>query len=171
MFISAMIAAAFIETDMEKIIKIGLSQIPSTSRLARDIQKAIEITKKARSQLELVELIWNAFEHYHPVHTINNAAMVTAALVFSRDDFETAVTTAVLGGWDVDCNGATVGSIMGAKLGAAALPKSWTDPINDTLYAEVNGFNPIAISKCAERSQAVFLKLLKSTHSRDSSTD
>jgi len=169
MFVAAMIAAAFAEADIEKIIQIGLSQIPATSRLATDIKKAIDLTRKARSQLELVELIWNNFNHYHPVHTNNNAAMVTAALLFARDDFETAVTTAVQGGWDMDCNGATVGSIMGAKLGAAALPKSWTAPLNDTLFAEVNGFNPIAISKCAERSQAVFWKLQRSIHSHDSS--
>jgi hypothetical protein len=31
--------------------------------------------------------------------------------------------------------------------------------LNDTLYAEVTGFHPIAISECARRSYEVFLKL------------
>ena len=84
---------------------------------------------------------------------------MTAALLYAGDDFEKAITTAVLGGWDTDCNGATVGSIMGAKLGAAALPAKWTAPLHDLLYAEVNGFQPIRISECASRSFNVFRKL------------
>ena len=48
---------------------------------------------------------------------------------------------------------------MGALLGARALPAGWIDPLNDTLYAQIHGFHPIAISECAQRSQAVYKKL------------
>ncbi|BFH34211.1 hypothetical protein J6TS7_32860 [Paenibacillus dendritiformis] len=109
--------------------------------------------------MDLVERIWDAFKHYHPVHTINNAALCAAALVFARGDYELAITTAVLGGWDTDCNGATVGSIMGAMLGAKRLPERWTARLNNTLYAEVSGFHPIAISECARRSYEVFREI------------
>ncbi len=164
MYIAAMIAAAFVENDIRRIVEIGLSEIPATSRLAQDIRQAVAIAASASSQVELVDRIWEAFKHYHPVHTINNAALVTAALVYSKGDFETAIATAVLGGWDTDCNGATAGSIAGARLGAAALPRPWVGPLNDTLYAEVNGFHPIAISECAHRSQVVFNNLRKGWH-------
>ncbi|HXG68192.1 MAG TPA: ADP-ribosylglycohydrolase family protein, partial [Blastocatellia bacterium] len=147
MFMAAVIAAAFVEPDVEKIIEIGLSEIPRNCRLARDIRKAVEIARDATDQTQLVSRVWETFQHYHPVHTNNNAALATAALVFARDDYEKAITTAVLGGWDTDCNGATTGSIMGARLGAAALPEKWTAPLNDTLYAEIPGFHPIAISE------------------------
>lgn len=159
MFVAAMIAAAFLEKDPIRIVQIGLSEIPATSRLAKDIHQAIDIAKNAKDQVELVDRIWEAFKHYNPVHTNNNAALVAASLVFAKGDFETAVTTSVLGGWDTDCNGATVGSIMGAMLGAKALPESWVAPLNDQLYAEVNGFHPITISECGERSYRVFQKL------------
>lgn len=159
MFVAAMIAAAFLESDAERIVEIGLSEIPQRSRLACDIRQAVEIAKSAKDQVELVDRLWEAFKHYNAVHTNNNAALVAASLIFAKGDFETAVTTSVLGGWDTDCNGATVGSIMGAALGANRLPDNWTKPLNDTLYAEVSGFHPIAISECAERSYAVFRKL------------
>ncbi|MGZ9587181.1 ADP-ribosylglycohydrolase family protein [Paenibacillus marinisediminis] len=159
MFVSAMIAAAFVEDDPERIIEIGLSEIPRQCRLARDIRLAVSIAQEATSQLELVDRIWESFKHYHPVHTNNNAALCAAALVFARGDFETAITTAVLGGWDTDCNGATVGSIMGAIHGAKQLPESWTSKLNDTMYSEINGFHPIAISECARRSYEVYRKL------------
>ncbi len=159
MFAAAAIAAAFVVDDAERAIEIGLSEIPRRCRLAEDVAKAVEIAHQASSQLELVSRIWDTFNHYDPVHTNNNAALVAAALVFARGDYETAITTAVLGGWDTDCNGATAGSLMGALLGARALPEGWINPLNDTLYAQIHGFHPIAISECAQRSQAISKKL------------
>lgn len=159
MFISAMIATAFVEDNIDRIIDIGLSEIPKNCRLAHDVRKAVDIAKQSSSQIELVDRIWEAFKHYNPVHTNNNAALCAAALAFAGNDFEKAITTAVLGGWDTDCNGATVGSIMGAKVGASRIPEKWTKPLNDTLYSEVSGFHPIALSECAERSYKVFRKI------------
>ncbi|MBD2843591.1 ADP-ribosylglycohydrolase family protein [Paenibacillus sp. IB182496] len=159
MFVAAMIAAAFVESDPERIVEIGLSEIPRNCRLAHDIRQALDIARSASDQVELVDRIWEAFKHYNPVHTNNNAALVAASLIFARGDFELAIATSVLGGWDTDCNGATVGSIMGAMLGAERLPAKWIEPLQDTLYAEVTDFHPIAISACADRSHAVFRKL------------
>ncbi|MFC5651017.1 ADP-ribosylglycohydrolase family protein [Paenibacillus solisilvae] len=161
MFAAAMIAAAFIESDPERIVAAGLQQIPATSRLAQDIGQAVEIAKSSTDQIELVSRIWEAFKHYDPVHTNNNAALVAASIIFAQGDFEKGITTAVLGGWDTDCNGATVGSILGASLGARALPASWIDPLNDTFYADLHGFHPIAVSECARRSFLVFRKIEK----------
>ncbi|OPA73597.1 hypothetical protein BVG16_27695 [Paenibacillus selenitireducens] len=162
MFCSAMIAAAFVESDVKRIVEIGLSEIPKNSRLAEDVALAVRIAEETNDQVELVSKIWESFKHYHPVHTNNNAALCAAALIHSGGDFVKGITTAVLGGWDTDCNGATVGSILGASLGASALPGSWIEPLNDTLYADVSGFHPIAISECARRSYNVFRKLQQS---------
>ncbi len=159
MFVAAMIAAAFVESDPHRIVAAGLREIPSTSRLASDIARAVDIADSSRTQLELVDRIWEAFKHYHQVHTNNNAALVAAALIHSKGDFERGITTAVLGGWDTDCNGATVGSILGASIGASALPASWIEPLNDTFYADMTGFDPVSISSCAERSYQTFLNV------------
>ncbi|MBJ6361397.1 ADP-ribosylglycohydrolase family protein [Paenibacillus sp. GCM10012307] len=164
MFVAAMVAAAFVESDAETLVNIGLSEIPRNSRLAHDIRKAVEIAKSTDDQVELVDRIWEAFKHYHAVHTNNNAALVAASLVFANGDFEKGITTAVLGGWDTDCNGATVGSVLGAVLGAKALPQRWTSKLNDTLYAEVHDFHPIAISECARRSYEVFRRIQASVN-------
>lgn len=159
MFNAAMISAAFAEQDNERILEIGLSEIPRTCRLAEAVHMGIDIARSAKSERELVSRIWDKFSHYDPVHTVNNAALAAASLVYGGNDFEKAVVTAVYGGMDTDCNGATVGSIMGAKLGASRLPANWTAPLNDTLYADLPGFHPVAISECAERSYQVFLKI------------
>jgi ADP-ribosylglycohydrolase len=55
-------------------------------------------------------------------------------------------------GYDTDCNGATVGSVVGLVLGASLLPKKWISPLNDTLRTCVAEFGQVSISDMAERS-------------------
>jgi len=158
MFISAMIAAAFVEKDNYKIVEAALAQIPADCRLAEAVRQAVLIAENAKDELDLVEKIWNAFGHYHCVHAINNTALCVASIIFAGDDYEKAITTSVLGGWDTDCNGATVGSIMGAKLGTASIPAYWSEPLHDTLYSSIPDFHPIPISTCADRCYDLYVK-------------
>ncbi len=159
MFCAAMIAAAFGVSDGRALVDIGLSEIPAGSRLAGDVRSAVAIAESSATQLELVERIEKEFRRYFWVHANNNAALVAAAIVFARGDFETAVTTAVLGGWDTDCNGATVGSVMGAMVGESGIPARWKAPLNDTLFSGLPGFHPIRISDCGARTHALWRKL------------
>ncbi len=84
-----------------------------------------------------------------------------AELWHSRGDFSTGITRAVMGGWDTDCNGATVGSILGAMNGARKLPDHWTGRFHDTLLSEITGYHPIAISECARRSADIALAVAR----------
>lgn len=152
MFCAAMIAAAFTEKDPRRIVDAGLSQIPKNSRLAEAVRKAVSFAEIAETETELARYIWEAFGSYHHVHTINNAALCVAAIVFGKGDFDKSVSAAVLGGWDTDCNGATVGSVMGAMLGAERIPNKWKAPLHDTLYSSIPDFHPVKISECAKRS-------------------
>ena len=162
MFLSAMISAAFYEKDPEKLIEIGLAEIPENCMLAVEVKKAVQMAKQAESELKLCEMLWDEYRsRFDAVHTINNAALIAAALIYGKGDFTKTVTLAVLGGWDTDCNGASVGSIMGAIYGANAIPEHWKNPLSDTLYSAIPDFHPIKISECAERSMKVYKKLSK----------
>lgn len=161
MFMSALISTSFAVSDPYKQVEIALGQIPAQSRLAYAVNRAVEIASKTEDQVKLVEKIWNEFNNYNCVHTINNAALCVASIIFAKGDFEKAISTAVLGGWDTDCNGATVGSVMGAMLGASGIPEYWSSPLNDTIYSSVAGFDPISISECSKRTYEVFKKIKK----------
>ena len=164
MFVAAMIAAAFTCDDVHAIITAGLAQIPSTSRLFKAVQEVVAICEKYRLDPQRFEMvldeIYALLGQYHPVHTINNAALVVAGLLLGGRDFGRAITIAVMGGWDTDCNGATVGSIMGAMLGATRLPVHWTARLHDRLHSGILDYNPIAISECARRSVAIASKIM-----------
>lgn len=58
-----------------------------------------------------------------------------------------------------DCNAATVGSIMGAMVGASAIPEHWKAPLGDSLCSGIPGFHSIAISTCGARSHALWKRL------------
>lgn len=164
MFCAAMIAASFTTRDVRAIVEAGLAQIPRTSRLHAEMRQVIAICEKAGGRFEAFEEviaeIYAFLGHYNPVHTNNNAGLCVAALLLSGGDFSRGITLAVMGGWDTDCNGATVGSIVGAICGGKNAPEHWTGRLNDTLNSLIIGYHPIAISECARRSTVIAQKIL-----------
>jgi ADP-ribosylglycohydrolase len=156
MLCAAMIAAAFVTADVRLIIETGLAEIPRTSRLYSELRQVIGICEKHGNAFARFEEVFSEVHallgHYSAVHTNNNAALCVIALLLSDGDFHRGITLAVMGGWDTDCNGATVGSIVGAICGARRAPAHWTGRLNDTLRAEIVGYDPITISQCARLS-------------------
>jgi ADP-ribosylglycohydrolase len=158
MFCAAMISAAFVAADAREIIEIGLGEIPAGSRLHAAIRETVTDCEAAADYEDALVRIYTRLGHYHPVHTINNAAICAASLWFSKGDFSKGVTLAVMGGWDTDCNGATVGSIVGAMTGGSRVPEFWTGRLHDTLKADIPEYHPIAISECASRAVEIARK-------------
>ncbi len=159
MFTAAAIAAALAGAGPRECVDTGLAVIPKTSRLYADIKKAVLFAEESATVEELCGKLWSEFSHYNWVHTNNNVAAVAASVIWGNGDFEKSIATAVLCGWDTDCNGATVGSIAGAMQGASNLPEKWTAPLRDTLYSEIPDFHPIKISECARRSFEIYKRL------------
>jgi ADP-ribosylglycohydrolase len=69
-----------------------------------------------------------------------------AALLYGKGDFGRSICMAVETGFDTDCNGATVGSILGLAMGAEGIPSYWTEPFQDTLHTSVFGIGTVKIS-------------------------
>jgi len=156
MFISAMLSAAAVYDDIEKIIEAGLSQIPSSSRLSRQIIEVI--AWKNTEDIDWETAIDRVHEKYNEkvghdwCHTISNALIVVISLLYGEKDFEKSVGIAIAGALDTDCNGATVGSIIGMLSGASNLPRKWVDPLCDTVKSGVDGFGIVKISDMAKRT-------------------
>jgi ADP-ribosylglycohydrolase len=86
------------------------------------------------------------------IHTVPNAAVLTAGLLYGDGDFTRTIALTVRGGLDTDSNGATAGSVAGVLTGAAAIPDQWKDPLEDTVRSAVFGFDGVRISALAERT-------------------
>ena len=157
MFFAAIQAAAFVEHDACTLVDIGLSEIPADCRLARAVRSTLAICERAtdwESAMEEIESLTNAMSPpvMNAIHTINNAALCVMALVFGRMDSVDAVTTAVMAGLDTDCNGATVGSIIGAASGRSALRADLAGRLNDMIRPRLIGFPEVSMRDIAVRA-------------------
>ena len=141
MWMAATIAAAFAVNDVEQAIRIGLSEVPAECRLAQALNETLAWCNADGDLETTLDRIHAQFGHYHPVHTINNAALVVAGLMYGRASLGATICGAVAGGWDTDCNGASAGSVFGAMHGANVLPYEWVGCLNDTLHSALSGVN------------------------------
>ena len=155
MLMAATIAAAPHAETMDQLIRIGLSEIPRTSRLCAEIERVLEWRGQNVSYDEAVGRIHERWDERDPhgwCHTISNAVICAVALLWGEEDFGQSVCRAVQPGFDTDCNGATVGSILGMRLGVEAIPAEWTDRLNDTLRTDLAGHHAVRISEIARRT-------------------
>ncbi|NUN68877.1 MAG: ADP-ribosylglycohydrolase family protein [Bacteroidetes bacterium] len=153
-FFAAVIASAFTIKDLRTLFTQGLNYIPVKSRLAEALRFVLSLPLESQPWETTVDALYAKFGRYHWVHTINNAALVVAAVISSKGNYEQAICNVVMGGWDTDSNGATVGSIMGTMFGAEALPEKWTGPLNGTIRSSLKGFDHSLFATLARRTKA-----------------
>jgi ADP-ribosylglycohydrolase len=155
MFVAAMAAAACVASDIEAVIAAGLSVVPPRSRLAHSIGLGLDLAERSVPHEDAVDQIYAAHEGLHWVHVLNNAAVVALALAENPGDFSHSICAAVSAGWDTDSNGATVGGIVGALSGAAAIPDKWTRPLKNRIASSLRGFDGATIDSLATRTLAL----------------
>ena len=149
MFVAAMIAIAGETNNIKDIILGGLSEIPHTSRLYEDVTLILDGFENGVSKADCFKAIHKKYDEHTGhgwCHTIPNAMIVTAALLYGNGDYGKSICMAVEAGFDTDCNGATVGSVLGMANGIDSIPEYWKHPINDTLHTSIFGIDTVKIS-------------------------
>lgn len=153
MFVAAMLAVAAVNDSVEEIIEGGLAQIPSTSRLYEAVTKLLEQYRRGVSEEDCfltIHKTYNEHEEYDWCHTISNALIVAAVLLYGKGEYGESICMAVQTGFDTDCNGATVGSILGMKNGVEGIGAEWCNPVRGELDTTVFGIGKVKISDMAE---------------------
>lgn len=156
MFAAAMLAAAAEAGDeVMAVIETGLAVIPSKSRLQEGIRRVIEWFRTGVTQEEVIDRIHGLFDErdsHDWCHTISNAMIVTAALLYGNLDFGNTVCLAVQAGFDTDCNGATAGSVVGMMLGERRIPEKWYNCYHKRLRTGVSGFTEVSVDELTDRT-------------------
>jgi len=155
LFVAGMAAAACVASDVASVIAAGLSVIPPRSRLARSIGLGLDLARRAVPYEDAIDQLYAAHDGLHWVHVLNNAAVVAYALAANGADFSRSICAAVAAGWDTDSNGATVGGIVGALIGGAALPDTWTRPLKGRIASSLRGFDGATFDALAARTLAL----------------
>ena len=152
MWAAALVAAAFVAADARDAVATALQVVPPRSRLAESVHFALDLCDQGLGWDEALSRIRETYGHYSWVHTVNNAALVAAGLLWGEGDYLTAVARTVMGGWDTDSNGATVGSVAGILAGTAGLPEHRIGPLEDRTRSALFGWDNSRISDLAERT-------------------
>lgn len=155
MWASAMISAACVCDTAKEAILGGLSQIPATSRLYKEINEIIKMHEDGADFNKLYTFIHDRYDHHeshHWCHTISNALIVSAALLCGENGFDKSICLAAQCGFDTDCNAATVGSVIGMMNGIDDIDEKWTKPFNDKLCTQIFGFECVEIPKLIEKT-------------------
>lgn len=163
MFFAAVIAAAFVEPDTRRLVEIGLSEIPRRCRLAEAVRVAVRWLDECADFEVFMDRHERTFGQLHPTHAVNNALIVIMALHYGEGDFDRTIATAVMAGLDTDSNGATAGSIAGARLGRKKLASTFAPRLNDTIRPHVIGYSRVGMAELAGRTLAIHSKLLRRT--------
>ena len=155
MWVAAMLAQAAVSNDIKEIILTGLREIPAMSRLYESIISVIARWEDGADFETCMSMIydrWDDEKSYDWCHTIPNAQIVAAALLYGDGDFAQSICLAVQSGFDTDCNGATVGSIVGLINGAAGIPEEWAEPIHNKLETTIFGIGTVAVDELVEKT-------------------
>ena len=155
MWAAAMCSAAAVVGSAREALEAGLEQIPARSRLSADVREVMAWYDDGVSAEEAVGRIhqrWDDANPHHWCHTLSNAQIVALGLLWGEGDFGTSISWAVTAGIDTDCNGATVGSVVGMLLGARQMPGEWVGPLNDRLDTGISGYQHVRLSDLARRT-------------------
>ena len=150
MFVAAMLAEAAVEDDIKTVIKAGLGEIPESCRLSEAVNEVLSWYEDGVPQEEAFARIhekWDEHTDHGWCHTISNAMIVTAALLYGKGVYGRSICMAVETGFDTDCNGATVGSILGLMGGESIIEPEWTRPVGGKLETSIIGVGTASIDE------------------------
>lgn len=157
MFVAGCISAAYEETDIMKVIEIGLDLIPKDSEYARVLNDVIhfyhnDTRKNWRDCLKYIHANYGYDKYLGVCHIIPNAAVMMLSMLYGEGDFTKTQCICNMCGWDTDCNAGNVGSIMGVLVGINQIEDKWVKPINDLLLSSslIGGLNISTVAKTTE---------------------
>ena len=133
MFTAALESAAFVVSDINVLISIGLSKIPPDCRIARSVKIAINCHKDGKDWKEAREAIVIDSADLGWFQAPANIGFTALALLYGEGDFGKTVCRAVNCGDDTDCSAATAGAILGIIGGRKSIPNKWLAPIGESI--------------------------------------
>jgi len=138
--VAAMVAMAFVESDLHKLLDVAVKFIPRDSVIFRMISDLRAFREKHddwnHAMTDVMEKHYGYDKFGGNCHMIPNHGLIILGLLYGEDDFQKSLMIANTCGWDTDCNSGNVGAILGVKNGLAGIDAGpdWRGPVADRLY-------------------------------------
>ncbi len=159
-FVAALESAAFVISDIKRLIEIGLSNIPEDCRTWRFIQMAAAAYESGKTWKEAREEITQASLADPELGWFQapaNVAYAVIGLLYGEGDFKKTLITAVNCGDDTDCTAATAGAVLGIMHGTKIIPTDWQEYIGDNIVTVAinRGEMPTVPKSCTELTDII----------------
>jgi len=161
-FVAAIESAAFVESDRDKLIAIGLAMIPENCQVT-DAVKAAQKAYLAKKDWRAARAeVIKATEPTGWFQAPRNVGYVVLGWLYGEGDFGRSICLAVNCGDDTDCTGATLGSILGIIGGSQGIPTRWKDPVGLGIKTcAIGGFEaPADLNILTDRTVAMARKVI-----------
>ena len=161
MFVAALESAAFVVSDLRRLISLALTKIPADSRMAKSVVKVLECYDSGMDYRDARNVIQklNADIGNGWFEAPSNVSYAIIGLLWGEGDFKKSMIYAINCGDDTDCTGATVGSILGIMNGTAGIPEDWRAHIGDGIVTvsikKGSTFPPAFPETCTELTERV----------------
>lgn len=131
-FLAALQAAAFTESDCDKLLDAALTVLSEQSQLRRAIEDTRRWWVESGDWLEVRGLILEHHGHENFTDVVMNLAFTVLGWLAGGGDFGRSICIAVNCGKDTDCTGATLGALLGI-LDPDSIDDQWLRPIGRDL--------------------------------------
>ncbi len=137
--VAALVAQAFVESDIGNLIDSAASLIPADSTTFRMIEQVRDWHARQpdwHQTLGQIDREYSRDRYPGNCHIVPNHARIILALLYGDDEFQKSMMVVNTSGFDTDCNSGNVGCIMGIKNGLAGIDAGpdWRGPVADRLY-------------------------------------
>lgn len=137
--LAAMEAQAFVESDINKLLDLGVSLIPKDSviyRMISDIREWHAADPDWHKGRKKIAGLYNYENYGGNCHMVPNHGLIILGLLYGDSDFNKSMLIVNTAGWDTDCNSGNLGCLLGIKDGLATFEKGndWRGPVADRLY-------------------------------------
>lgn len=146
-FYGAMYSAAFFESDVDRLIDIGVANLRTGSRFAKTVDEMRGLHRQYPQDWKAArQKMAERYYHAEPLETRTiwnanlNAAAGVLAMLYGNGDFQRTLDLSCAMGFDADNQAATIAGLLGIIHGADKLPDAllyplpkagWQKPFND----------------------------------------
>lgn len=172
-FTATLESCAFFESDIRKLINMGLSRIPEECEVSKKIRFVIDCYDKGIEYTEVRRLLVKDFkDDLDWFQAPCNIAFMIIGLLYGEGDFKKSLIYAINCGDDTDCTGATVGAILGIIYGKSGIPQDWASYLGDSIVTVAIDRTSIAGAlpkTCTELTQKVlnYIPMMFKAHGID----
>ena len=164
-FTATLESAAFVESDLRKLISYALARIPADCRVARSVKIVLDAFDAGEDWKTARQKVLDDSADLGSFQAPANVSYAIIGLLYGKGDFGRSVCLAVNCGDDTDCSGATCGAVLGIINGRTGIPKEWIEPIGEAIKTvAIDPFHADAPATLDELTDRVVASISLSHH-------